>query len=101
MGGAGILLPYRRPHPLPRLEVGEASQRETGGNGSASISHLHRGSMDSAHSVRRNEWKRRNILSLTARPIFLIKNLLSSNNNLAVLYGECWKLTVGFHPKRG
>lgn len=25
-------------------------------------------------------------MSLTARPIFLIKNLLFSNNNLAVLY---------------
>lgn len=73
MGGAGILLPYRRPHPLPRLEVREASQRETGGNGSTSISHLHRDSMDSAHSVRRNDWKRCNILSLTARPIFLDK----------------------------
>lgn len=63
MGGAGILLPYRRPHPLPRLEVGKASQRETGGNGSTRISHLHSGSMDSAHSVRCNRRERRHLLA--------------------------------------
>lgn len=59
----GFFFPYRRPHPLPRLEVGEASQRETGGNESASIGHLHSGSMDSAHSVRCNRGERRHLLA--------------------------------------
>lgn len=43
MGGIGVLLPYRRTHPIPHLEDGEAGECETGRNGSARIGHRQRG----------------------------------------------------------
>lgn len=63
MGGIGVLLPYRRTHPIPHLEDGEAGECETGRNGSARIGHRQHGFVAYCLHVRSRDWKRRSLLT--------------------------------------